>query len=453
MPDHPSEELLAAYALDPSLTEGAAEVRSHLEACARCREQLAELRDIDALLADEESWPGVPEFPRRAGFQALSETAARNQREDAEADERLSRLVEKFVAGTSGAFLWADIASNPKYHTGGVVRKLADAADHASYSVPHRALVLAETASAIVEMLSTTTYTPMEIAALRGLAWKQRANANRHLGQFQAALEALARAEGAYVKLPRPELDLASITFIRATIYYEQERYDLAKQQAEESTAAFAQLGQTEFYLRSRHLQGCIAFEQGEVGQAQVIFDAIYAYAEAKGDLTWIARELQVLGHCYIQRAELVRASQSFQRGVLAFRKLGILAEEIRCRWGLAVVEQRHGRYRTAITSFHDVREEFVRLGAVSDAALVTLDVMETFLALGKPRDVQRTAGNIVKLFRDAGMVTGALTAADYLRQAAAMSAVTPSLIDYIRRYFRRVDQQPDLAFVPPAAL
>lgn len=453
MPDHPSDELLAAYALDPSLTEGAADVASHLEECARCREQLAELRDIDALLADEESWPGVLEFPRRTGFRALSDMAARNRREDAEADERLSRLVEKFVAGSSAAFIWADIASKPRYHTGGVVRKLADAADQAQYSVPRRALVLAETASAIVEMLSPATYTPTEIAALRGVTWKQQANANRQLGEFQSTLDALAIAEAAYSELPRPELDLASITFIRATVYWKQQRWDLAEQHANESTAAFAQLGQTEFYMRSRHLQGCIAFDQGEVGTAQVIFDEIFAYGEATHNLSWIAVESQVLGHCYLERGELTRASQFFLGGMRAFRELGMLLPVVSCRWGLALVEQRHGHLRTAVTRLHEIQEEFAAAGAVSDAALVALDLMETFLALGRRRDVRRTAGNIVQLFKGAGMVTGALTAADYLKQAAAMQTVTSSLIDYIRRYFRRVDQQPDLVFVPPPVL
>lgn len=106
-----------------------------------------------------------------------------------------------------------------------------------------------------------------------------------------------------------------------------------------------------------------------------------------------------------------------------------------------------------AVQRLRDVRDEFVSLGSVSDAALVTLDIMETYLLMEQPREVRRTAGNIVKLFKEAGMVTGALTAAGYLKQAAAMSSVTPGLIDYIRRYLRRVDVQPDLAFVPPRPL
>jgi tetratricopeptide (TPR) repeat protein len=441
------------YALDPSLTDGVAELESHLAGCDPCRKQLDDIRAVDALIADEDSWPDADHAISLSGYRTLSEAAARKRREDAEADALLTPLLERFLSGSSGAFIWADIASKREYHTGGVVRKLADAADQAQYSAPRRALILAETASAIVGMLSTAVYTPSDIAALRGLVWKQRANANRHLGQFSAALESLDRAERAYRELARPELDLASLTFIRATVHFKQGIYELAEQHAAQSTAVFAQLGQTEFYFRSRLLEGSIAFEQRQLGRAQLIFDTVYAYGETTANLTWLARGSQALGNCYLERHDFANATQYLHRSMVAFRDLGLVSEEIRCRWGLALVVQRAGRYRTAIPRLQDVRDEFIALGGVSDAALVTLDIMETFLFLGKPRELRPIAGDIVKLFKDAGMVTGAVTAADYLKQAAAMSNITPSLIDYIRKYFLRVDVEPDLAFVPPGSL
>jgi tetratricopeptide (TPR) repeat protein len=362
-------------------------------------------------------------------------------------------MLDRFVAGTSVAFVWKDVASRPEYYTAGVVRKLAGAADQAQYSVPRHALMLGETASAIAGMLSKKTYTHNEIAALRGLSWKQQANANRQLGRFNAALDALDRAERAYRELPRPELDLASVTFIRATLYAEQQTYELAAQLAEESSAVFARLGQSELYFRSSHLQGWIAFEQRQLGQAQLIFDTVVAYGETTNDLKWIARGTQALGNCYLERRDFTNAVQFLHRSMVAFRELGIRSEEIRSRWGLALIVQRDGRHRMAVQRLIEVRYEFASLGSVSDAALVTLDLMETYLLMGQPREVRRAAGNIVKLFKEAGMVTDALTAAGYLKQAAAMSSVTPSLIDYIRRYLRRVDMQPDLVFVPPTPL
>jgi tetratricopeptide (TPR) repeat protein len=449
---HPSDDLLSTYALDPSLVDAVTELEDHLDRCEACGRRLEEFSAIEALLAEPESWPGEgppPQAPR-----ALVEIAARDRREDAEADAMLAPLLDRFLARSSWAFLWADIASMPEYHTAGVVRKLADAADKAQYSVPSRALLLAETANTIVGMLAAKKmYTPMEIAALRGLSWKQQANANRQLGTFQAAFDALDRAERAFRELRRPELDLASVTYLRAVIYTEQQKYDIAAPLAERSTAVFSQLGQIEFYFRSRQLQGWIAFEQRRLGEAQSIFSSVLGYGETNDDLFWIAHGSMALGNCFLERGELSGATQYLHRGMSAFRDVGMLADEIRCRWGLALVFQRDRRYLAAIPRLRDVRDAFTTLGNVSDAGLVTLDIMETYLLLGKPREVRRTAGNIVKLFKEAGMVTGAVTAADYLKQAAAMSNVTSNLIGYIRRYLRQVAAQPDLVFVPPQSL
>lgn len=451
MPDHPDDQLLLLYSFDRTAVDDVANLEAHLDACPDCRKALDEHQSFDALLADAHSWPGEEaDAVPPAGLRELSAMAARNREEDAYAAQKLDALLEAFLSGTSDAFLWADIASDRAYYTGGVVRKLADAAYKALDSVPRRALILAETASAIVGMLSASTYSSIEIAALRGLASKERANANRFLGRFNAALEALNRAERAYRELPRPELDLANITFIRGSIFCEQQAYDSAEPHAERSATSFAQLGQTELYFRSRFLLGIIAFETRQLGRAQEIFDSVFAYGEACGNLSWVARASQALGNCYLERRDLSTASQFLHGGMIAFRDLGILSEAIRCRWGLALIVQREGRHRAALDRLRQVRDEFLAFGGVSDAALVTLDIMETFLALGKSQEVRRAAGNIVKLFKDAGMVTGALTAADYLKQAAAMDDVTPTLIEHIRRYFRRLEVEPDLAFVTP---
>jgi tetratricopeptide (TPR) repeat protein len=453
LPEHPTEDLLSTYALDPSLVEDAARLDAHLAGCPPCRERLAAIRDFEQLLAEPESWSDAGVAPLLPARRTLSAVSARNRREDADADALLTPVVDRFLTASSAKFVWEDIASRPEYHTGGVIRKLADAADKAQYSVPLRSLILAKTASTIVGMLSRTTYTEREIAALRGVSWKQRANASRQLGRFNDALEALQHAERAFRELQRPEMDLASITFIRATVYFEQQRYDAAEREAEKCTATFAQLGQTDLHIGSRYLQGCIAFEQRQLGQAQLIFDSVLAWGERTGNQSWLATASLALGICHSERRELGTATRYFQQGLLAFRELAILSAEIRCRWGLALVVQREGRHRTAIPRLREVREEFAAVGAVSDAALVTLDIMETFLLLGKPREVRQSARSIVRLFKEAGMVTGALTAADYLKQSAILENVTPGLIEYIRRYFRRVDLQPDLAFVPPEAL
>lgn len=443
--EHPGEDLLTTYSIDPALVPDRAELEVHLRTCTACEAQLAEIRAFEALLADDASWPSE-EDPDVAPA-ALREIAVRTRREDEEAEE----LLRPFLEGPAPAFVWADLPSRPRYYTAGVVRRLAAAADKMSYTNPRHALNLAETAIGVAGMLSTAVYAQEELAACNGIAWKQRANALRRLGRYTDAREALDRAERSYRQLPRPELDLASLGYIRATTYTEQQEYEIAERLAAESTAAFSHLGQTELYVASRLLEGTIAFERRDLARAQEIFETVFAYGEANGELAWLAHGALALGNCALERADLTSAARFLHASLMHFGSLGVTIGQIRSRWGLALVVRRGGRPRSAVPRLVSARDEFLAIGAATDAALVTLDLMETFMDLGKAREVQRAAGNVVTLLKEHGMLTGAITAADYLEEAAAMRKLTPGVIDYVRRYLRRVDFEPDFAFAPPS--
>lgn len=441
--DHPSDDVLSLYVLDPSLVTGRGELATHLDSCSQCRGQVDAIRAFDALLEDEDSWP-----EESLDIDALLGQDATEKRESEEAEQLLRSVLE----GGSGSLAWANLAEKPKYHTGGVVRRLTSEADTASYNQPLYALLLADTAIAIASALAEGRYTLTELASWRGTAWWMRANALRHLGRYPVAFESLDRAERFYRLLPRPELDLAQVTFTRAAILCEQQEYTVADELAGICTREFAQLGQIDLYLKGRLLQGWIAFEQRNLASAEEIFRQIYEHAETAGSTKWLARASQALGTCFVETGALNDAVQHLMTALRLFKEQGLLVEEIRCRWGIARVAQKSGNYEMAISRFQAVRDEFAKMQVRTDAALVTLDLMETYVAMRKWREMREAAGNVVDLFREAGMLTGAVTAANWLRQATRMRTVTPPVLDYLRRYFKRVELQPDFAFVPPAA-
>jgi hypothetical protein len=47
-------------------------------------------------------------------------------------------------------------------------------------------------------------------------------------------------------------------------------------------------------------------------------------------------------------------------------------------------------------------------------------------------------------------MLTGALTAIAYIKEAAAAGTLTPATVQSVRTFLRRVERQPDLVFEPP---
>jgi len=275
---HPDDDLFFAHALDPSLVADREALGHHIEGCEQCRGRLAAIRAFEALLIDADSWP--EESVDRA---ELLHRDLTTRRENAEAEN----LLRPFLSGRSGSLAWANLSEKPRYHTGGVVRRLTAEADTASYTQPLFALLLADTAIAIASALSDERYTATELASWRGTACWMRANALRHLGRYRSAFESLDRAERLYRMLPRPELDLAQVTFTRAAILYEQEAYVPAANMASMCTQAFAALGQSDLYLKGRLLQGSIAFEQRDLTTAEGIFRQLYAHGEATGSTNW----------------------------------------------------------------------------------------------------------------------------------------------------------------------
>lgn len=242
--EHPTDDLLSEYALDPALVSHRDALEAHLDECSDCRRRLDSTRAFDALLEDADSWPNESLELR----DTLLRLAERSRREDDEAEE----LLRPVLHGSSGSFVWANLAEKPKYHTGGVVRRLVAHADITLDAEPLYALQVTETAAAIASVLTEERYTVEELAAWRGTAWWMRANALRHLGRYQQAFDSLERAERYYRVLPRPELDLAAVTFARATILYEQEEYARAAELADRCARQFAELGQSERYLKAR---------------------------------------------------------------------------------------------------------------------------------------------------------------------------------------------------------
>ena len=86
--------------------------------------------------------------------------------------------------------------------------------------------------------------------------------------------------------------------------------------------------------------------------------------------------------------------------------------------------------------------------------ALVTararLDLAEALLLLGRLEEVHSLCVDLIAFFERATMLTGALTAAAYLREAAANRTLTPTLIEHVRQYLTELERAPELRFVPP---
>ena len=196
---HIDEDALTEYAVaDGRNRSASAAIAGHLNECEECQARYGRIAAFFDALTSPDMWEAADAGAAVAANQrAILEFAARSQQEYAEAARALAPL----LADTVG-FIRERIERDEGYRTGGTVRVLSEAANDAFERNPLHARNLADAAVVIAEQLSTDDYPLDTVHTLRGLAWKERANALRFLAEYPAALDALSRP--ARILPPRP---------------------------------------------------------------------------------------------------------------------------------------------------------------------------------------------------------------------------------------------------------
>lgn len=446
MTDHIAETSLGLYAQSPDLTPHREAIEAHLRSCAGCSATLRRIVEFEAALREQESWRS-DDASAEGGAASLREFALRTATEDAAARE----LLAPFEAPEAAArFVWMNIPARAEYRSGGVVRRLCQLANGMCEREPLYALALAEVATAVAAALPEPDFPRNSIHVLRGETWKEQANAFHHLGRFDDALHALERAERHFRALRHFSVGMIAVWYVRAAVLYEQEQLDTAESLCDRAALGALHLGQIERYMSARHLHAEIKFERREYVSAYELFESILRYGEVQQDEVWIARESLTVGICAMELGRLDWASTHLQTARRLFEKLAFRSEVTRTAWAAARLQYLQGQAPQGIHQLFTAVRDLAKLGMVTDAGIAAVDLTEMLLASGRAHEVPQVLAHAVKAFTDAGMLTGALTALAYLKEAAATGTVTPPLLTHVRRFLPRAERQPDLLFAPP---
>ncbi|MGN6187111.1 MAG: hypothetical protein ACTHQM_26030, partial [Thermoanaerobaculia bacterium] len=166
---HYTEDELARYAFDPDSFERRTALEEHLRTCADCRETVDFIRTLDGALSDETPWDVAEDFKSAQPLpKSLSDLAEKIHAEQAQARELLQPLLESLHT-----FRTATIENDPRFHTSGVVRVLAEAAEKLRQKQPLFALALADAGIAIGTQLRINKV--LRSQSYLGDAWKERA--------------------------------------------------------------------------------------------------------------------------------------------------------------------------------------------------------------------------------------------------------------------------------------
>lgn len=444
MTSHYDETALYDYLDDPESFRDRERLEQHLAGCQTCRAALDELRSFEEALSSTAMWDFADAVRRhREPPEAIRSMADRLAIEDADANLFLTPLLS-----SPAAFRRANVAGIVDLWTAGVVRKLCAVSRDLRERQPMHAVTLADAAVTIASQLDES-YPRVLIDDLRGTAWLERANALRYLGRLPEALDALDIAEQAFGSTPVAAYSIALVQYLRGAIDVELDRFDEARRLARQSAHVFRQFGENDRYVHARMLEACVLFHQNRFDSALELFRALLTPAKQLDDPATLARLYLNIANCNLALESFDDAHRELTQALSLYEALGLETEKIRTRWNLGSLLVRTGQVEEGITRLHDARREFERLGATTDAALVTLDIVEALLALERPREAGDLCGGLVESFTNSGMTGSALTALAFLREAVTTGSATPILVRHVRSYLEQRGDGPN-PFLPP---
>jgi tetratricopeptide (TPR) repeat protein len=439
---HYTEDQLSEYVLRREAIIDPQSIEQHLARCAECRKALDLVATFDDALRDPLAWQIADSMAaRREAPPGLLAQARAIAAEDRYARDVLLPIVESPIR-----FSEAHVGEDPRFRTRAVIRLLCSIANKTHEQQPQFGLQLADTALRICAKLPEPA--KAKSAWFVGTASKERANALRYLGRFREAEAALEEAEKAFASDERPEpFDLAIVSYVRATVYWELERFEEAVSAARFAAETFYAYGDTTRYLSALMAEGAGYYSADRDKEAVALFEQVVTLARSGGELGILARALGNAGKCHVRLRAYDTASSYYTDALAVLDDLELPTESARLSWSMAALEVERGAFEEGLAALDQSRRRLKQLGMINDAALATLDLVAALLAVDRPDRVPALCREISVTFSSEGMMRSAKKALAYLSEAVASGQVTPEKVLHVRGFLERLANHPQEEF------
>ncbi len=449
---HPDDDDLAAYAhgcIDAGRRNA---IDSHVQTCAPCRTSLGEFVEVDQLLRDPLAWALIDDKQfdapsSRETDATLDKIRALEERlanEDAAARATLPQLLEGEPA------IWRErIARRPEVVSRSLVRQLLDQAEKTIEREPARALEFAIFADELCRNLPPENLGPDIVFELTGDAWRVKGMALRYLGRTQEALAALDRAAEVYEECLQPDVELARVDYVRATVFWVTGRFEEALALARKAAGVFRVYKDEERWFNSKILEASIVAEQGDWFDARCRYLDLLGQTDVQADLRKVARLGTNIATCNAELGDLESAASYFQLAISHYEELEDRTEMARTRWAMGEALVLGRKLRDGLTILDKADQELSSLGMRGEAATVALRRAEIHLAFGEANRAVELCRRAVGVFSEVEMEANTRAAAAYLREALDGGRASEKLVSHVRAFIEKAPGNPRLAFAP----
>lgn len=445
---HPDEEKLDRYAFHPEAMGDIESIELHLRDCHECGEYVAAVRAFAEHVSHPESWLVDLTFISKK----QTPTQIAKFMEALGIEDEVAALLLQPVVASPAAFREAAVHNDIRFRTAGAVRYLVERSIELRETQPMHAQHLADSAVIIAEQLPPARYARDLLLDLQGNAWCERANALRYLGEYPAALVSIEHARDAFSQSRIAEFDLARVDFIQATILWKMGRHDEALTLVHRSYGVFSAYGDLQREVDCGFLEGGILFETKQYDSALTLFLNLRGPVEDLNHLEARARLANNIAAAYQETGWASLAAPFFFEALRLYESLNLEIERLRTEWSLGLLALRTlGATPDVVSRLRNVAAGFSERGSVSDAALVWLDIAEQQVLVEDYDGIVELARHLIERFTAVGMLTSAVTALQYLREAASSRALSKSDIGHLRSFFQRLGREPEFAFIPPS--
>jgi tetratricopeptide (TPR) repeat protein len=370
---------------------------------------------------------------------------ARIESEDAAAPALLEELRERLDRDPN-----APVADDARFVTGGVVRALEQLTLEQRLVDPFLAERIARVACSLAEALPDDDYPGNAVFALRGRAWVLHAGMCMNIDRYDEAFAGADRAQRAYERLADPGTGMAEVKLTRAILFKNRHRFSDGLPLANEAAEEYQRRGDRHKYAGAIEVAASILYAAGDYASALKVFRACLQAGDELHDDDIRARALHNVGLVHRRMGDLGNAAKYLLDALHIWEGLGMKVVVAHCRWSIGLVALARADFEHAEKVLRAAIAALREVGAERVAADAKLDLAEALLMLGRPQEIETLCSEAEAYYARAGVMTGRLEAARFLRNAAANQMLGREDIQHVRMFLAESRETPDMPFASP---
>lgn len=418
-------------------------LRHLLSRCRSCRERLESYAPV--LFPEKHSFPAGPPPEGSAYDEVVDRVLARalavaprwreERRWIGEAAERLRK--DRRAAAMDGI------------PDGSLVEALIQLSHEARFRDPGEMLELAFLAEFASRHLDPERYSPGQIADLRIRALAELANAWRVNEEFDKAEESFAQAALLYDRRSGDPLVMARVLDLLASLRRTQRRLAEAIDILDTVHGLYLECGELHLAGRALVSKGICTHYDGRPREAVRLLRKGISLLDPERDPQLLAHGQEALVHALVDAGKLREARRLLLESGLRQKLAGEPANLLKLRWVEGKISAGLGQLAQAEATFEEVREGFLQRGMEYDAALLGMELMEVWLRQGKSAEVREMAEEVLDTFEELKVKREALRAVRFLESACRQELATPTLVQRVVGFLKRLEWTPGLQFAP----